>query len=248
MEPYQYFEEVNQGLLKLALGHDRVLDVGCGLGALGEELRGQGCYVVGLDVSEEAVGHARPRLDEAYVCDVTADAGLPFDESERFDLIVFGDVLEHVADPLAVLSRFKRCIRPGGHIVVSLPNVASWPIRLKLFFGSFTYTDSGILDRTHLRFFTLKTARELIRQAGFRIEAATVTPNFTRVFLRFVRGWFVAPGSGPADPKAIVESNPYRFYLRWVFPVETAVARLWKSLFAFQFVFYAVLMADATED
>jgi 2-polyprenyl-3-methyl-5-hydroxy-6-metoxy-1,4-benzoquinol methylase len=242
---YQYFEEGNPGILRFSIAGQRVLDVGCGYGALGEELKRRGNYVVGLDIEQRAVNRAKQRLDEAYVCDVTASVNLPIENGEPFDLIVFADILEHLYDPLAALRRFRPYLAPNGHIIVSLPNVASWPVRLGLLFGRFEYTESGILDKGHVRFFTRKTAKKLVEGAGFQIERITITPNLVRAFLRIVRRWYLGDEKTPSDPQAIVRSRPYRFYIRWVYPLETMLARLWTGFFAFQFIIEASAKREA---
>ena len=89
----------------------------------------------------------------------------------HYDVVLFGDTLEHLPDPGAVLARLRSRLKPGGALVVSLPNVANWAIRLSLLAGRFRYTDRGILDRTHLRFFTRRTLIELLEGAGFRVVA-----------------------------------------------------------------------------
>lgn len=233
---YKYFEEANPGIPPLIPADARVLDVGCGFGALGEVLVQNGAYVVGLDIEPFVIEVASQRMSEAYACDVTSSAPLPVDDGEPFDIILFADVLEHLYDPGAVLMRLKPLLAEDGRIVISVPNVASWPVRLGLLFGRFNYADTGILDYGHVRFFTKKTLRALVESTGFRIERMDVTPNFARACLGFVRKWYLGKSDAPPDPKAIVESGAYRTYIRWVFPVERLVARVWASLFAFQFI------------
>jgi SAM-dependent methyltransferase len=92
-----------------------------------------------------------------------------------YDRILFGDVLEHLVDPESVLRNVVRLLAPEGRILVSLPNIAYWQIRLRLLAGQFAYAESGILDRTHVRFFTYNTARELAGAAGLRIVEHTFT-------------------------------------------------------------------------
>jgi 2-polyprenyl-3-methyl-5-hydroxy-6-metoxy-1,4-benzoquinol methylase len=86
-----------------------------------------------------------------------------------FDVIVFGDVLEHLSDPQQVLQDIKPYLNENGILVLSLPNIALWRIRIALLFGKFEYSDRGVLDRTHLRFFTLQSAQALVRQAGYTL-------------------------------------------------------------------------------
>ena len=148
--------------------------------------------------------------------------------------MVYADVLEHVLDARALLSAARPLLRPGGEVVVSLPNVATWTMRLRLLSGDFTYGDSGILDRTHLRFFTRRSARALLRASGLEIVAEDVTPNLARAALPVVKSILGDRGAG--DPGALVDSPAYQAYARFVEPVEAGVARLWPTLLAFQIV------------
>ncbi len=94
----------------------------------------------------------------------------------RFDAIIFGDVLEHLRDPRAVLEKMSALLKPGGKILISLPNIANIWVRLNLLFGRFNYSRVGILDESHLRFFTLKTAKQLASDSGLDVVSTSVTP------------------------------------------------------------------------
>ena len=157
--------------------HSRVLDIGCHTGILGEALRQRKqCHVTGVDNDDNALAIASKRLDSVHRVDLEQrswsamllDACL-----SNFDIILFGDVIEHTRQPLAILEEAHTLLKPNGRIIVSLPNVANLRVRLNLLFGKFNYAESGILDRTHLRFFTLKSARELVTSAGYRIVKET---------------------------------------------------------------------------
>ena len=91
-------------------------------------------------------------------------------------VVLLGDVLEHLVDPAAALRGMHALLTPGGVVIASIPNVACWPARLALARGTFDYADFGIFDRTHLRFFTRRTARALAGEAGFRVEAELFAP------------------------------------------------------------------------
>ena len=153
----------------------RVLDVGCHTGILGEALRKQKhCFVTGLDNDASALAAARERLDSVVDCDLEqADWASRLLEQGfgNFDIVLFGDVVEHTKDPLAILKAARPLLAKDGRIIVSLPNVANLRVRLSLLLGKFDYADSGILDRSHLRFYTLRSARTLIREAGYEIES-----------------------------------------------------------------------------
>ena len=230
---YQYFEDVNWGLLRL-WGERRgleVLDVGCGFATTSQHIRARGNRVTGIESAAEAVAVARERIDEVIAADLLhVDLG-----ERRFDAILFADVLEHLPWPHDVLARYLGALKPEGRVFVSLPNVGMWSVRLSLAFGRFHYADTGVLDRTHLRFFTRGSARALIEEAGLRVVAKTYNPGLVRPFVPLVKK--VMGGSG--EPASILESKPYQLYLRSVYPAERLVARLWPGALAFQMIFEA---------
>jgi 2-polyprenyl-3-methyl-5-hydroxy-6-metoxy-1,4-benzoquinol methylase len=152
---------------------ERVLDVGCSSGYLAERMQKRGATVIGLDVDEHAATLARRFCEEVHVGDVeTMD--LPF-EPGSFDVVVCGDVIEHLRDPQAFLARVRPLLRPAGRLLVSTPNIANWAVRLSLLFGRFRYTEWGILDRTHTHLFTRKTLRECLEAAGYRVTSFDFT-------------------------------------------------------------------------
>jgi methionine biosynthesis protein MetW len=155
----------------------RVLDVGCHTGILGEALRDRKqCIVTGIDNDANALEVAEQRLDSVALVNLEEPgwaAKLNTSGKDGFNVILFGDVVEHTRDPLAILKESYTLLAPDGQVIVSLPNVANLRIRLGLLRGNFDYADSGILDKSHIRFFTLKTARELVHKAGFRIVSET---------------------------------------------------------------------------
>jgi SAM-dependent methyltransferase len=217
----------------------RVLDVGCGSGVHGAELtKICGHRVVGVDLFPASVEKAKTRIAEAYVGDVTAPERYPFYGRQQFDLIVFSDILEHLNDPQDVLRRHLALLAPGGKVVISLPNVAIWNVRLALLFGQFEYTDTGTLDRTHMRFFTRRSFRRFAHQSGIQIVRSRVSPGILRPFVPLIKKIYGGPGNASAegDSSSIMDSAPYRFYMRWLYPVERAICSAWPGLLAFQFV------------
>jgi SAM-dependent methyltransferase len=150
-----------------------ILDVGCSHGRFGETLKEADPHwrVVGIEPDPESAKDAEPHYDEV-ICGFYPD-DLP--AGELFDCIVFNDVIEHVADPWSMLSAAREHLAPNGRIVASIPNVRYYVVvRDLLLRGKWDYTDWGVLDRTHLRFFTRKSIEELFPHCGYVIE--TLTP------------------------------------------------------------------------
>ncbi|GGC11168.1 class I SAM-dependent methyltransferase [Cellulomonas carbonis] len=165
-------------LLDLVGGNKTVLDVGCATGYLGAELVARGCVVDGVEYDADAAATAAKALRHVVVGDLTTldlDAEL---EGRRYDVIVCGDILEHLADPAPVLRRLVGLLAPGGSVVISMPNVSHGSVRLALLQGRWEYQELGLLDRTHIRFFTRRTLLELLRGAGLAAaEVRTTTKD-----------------------------------------------------------------------
>jgi 2-polyprenyl-3-methyl-5-hydroxy-6-metoxy-1,4-benzoquinol methylase len=156
-------------MLELVGSNKRVLDVGCDTGYLGEVLTTLGNHVSGIEIDPITAAEAEKRLERVVVADL--DAGTAYDQFTpgEFDVIIFGDVLEHLRDPLPVLRAARPLLAPGGSVIISTPNVAHGDIRLSLLKGNFRYTKTGILDETHLRFFTKDSLVSFLREAGFSL-------------------------------------------------------------------------------
>ena len=234
-----YFEIANLELpviLNALPRNLRVLDVGCGSGVHGAELtRILGHRVTGVDLSESSIESARHRMQAAFVADVTRPEDYPFDSG--FDVILFSDLLEHMQDPAAVLAAHLQLLKPGGHVLISLPNVAIWNVRFALLFGRFRYQDTGTLDRTHVRFFDRYGFRQLIASAGLEEECSRITPGVARPLVPIVKHFYrPADTAKTSNSSSIMDSAPYKFYCRWMYPVERWICALWPGLLAFQFV------------
>lgn len=149
----------------------RVLDIGCSTGNTGVMLKEHGLcqWVSGVELFEQTASIARTRLDDVMVGPVQEVLGHIADQS--FDCILCLDVLEHLADPWRVLQQLSQKLKPQGVIITSIPNIRHVSILVKLFLlGRWTYTDSGILDRTHLRFFTKQSVLALLDLPQLRLE------------------------------------------------------------------------------
>jgi 2-polyprenyl-3-methyl-5-hydroxy-6-metoxy-1,4-benzoquinol methylase len=153
----------------------RILDVGCNTGYFGEVLKRAGHSVFGVELSESAAAIAIGRLDQVYTGTVDAFLDAPAHHEERFDCIIFGDVLEHLVNPGEVLQRIRERLTPKGIVIASVPNATHLSVRLMLLGGRWEYSDRGILDRTHLRFFDKHGLVELFAFAGYHVmSVATV--------------------------------------------------------------------------
>ncbi|MCP4144095.1 MAG: class I SAM-dependent methyltransferase [bacterium] len=149
----------------------RVLDVGCGEGTFSVGLKEkQKLETWGMEIDEESASIAATRLDQVLTGDaVLLAAELP---DAYFDCIFCNDILEHLVDPDKLLNILKTKLAPGGRLVTSVPNVRHfWTVWDLFFRGRWDYSDEGILDRTHLRFFTKSTMGELFADCGYRVES-----------------------------------------------------------------------------
>ena len=161
-------------LARLGDGRGRkALDVGAADGFLSERLTAQGWSVTALERDPALAARARGRCKEVVVADLESAPPLL---DGPFEAIVYGDVLEHLSEPRTALVALNRTLAPGGTAIVSVPNVAHLWMRLSLMLGRFDYADRGILDRTHLRFFTRRTFVAFLRDAGLTVVELRVTP------------------------------------------------------------------------
>ncbi len=172
-----YYEFARPELLeRIPASARRVLDVGCGAGRLGEAVKArQAAEVVGVELDAHAAELARARLDRVLCADVQE---LPASFAPGvFDAVVCGDVLEHLHDPAGLLRRARSWLAPEGRLIASIPNVRHHTVVRGLLRGDWTYESAGLLDRTHLRFFTLRSIRELFARCGYELEAVDAVPG-----------------------------------------------------------------------
>lgn len=157
------------------------LDVGCGSGHFGRALKDKfNCEVWGIEPNENAALEAAKKIDKS-INNIFLDE-LPELKDAKFDIIFFNDVLEHLADPEIALQNCKKLLNPGGHIIASIPNMRWYPVILSLLrYKDFKYELAGVMDKTHLRFFTAKSMRRLFENEGYqvvRIEGINKDSNF----------------------------------------------------------------------
>jgi 2-polyprenyl-3-methyl-5-hydroxy-6-metoxy-1,4-benzoquinol methylase len=189
----------------------RILDVGTADGYLGALLKERGHSVVGVEENPAAAEMARTHYDSFCLVNIEE---FDFPYREEFDCILFADVLEHLRNPALVLRRSLPALKKTGEVIVSLPNIANIAIRLSLLAGRFDYRDRGILDRTHLRFFTLSGLRAMLHEASCHILEVAPTPLPIQLILPMTQSEIFAP----------------------LHEVHYLAVRLWKTLFAYQFV------------
>jgi 2-polyprenyl-3-methyl-5-hydroxy-6-metoxy-1,4-benzoquinol methylase len=167
-----YYSQDRQDILKYCPCKSKtILDVGCGSGNFGRMLKSQkDIEVWGVELSSDAAEEARTKIDKIIVGDIEEDnLNLP---AHYFDCIFFNDVLEHLKYPWNVLKKCKIFLHPHGYIVASIPNVRYYPnIKNLLVAKSWDYADEGVLDKTHLRFFTKKTIEDMFDLCGYHIVA-----------------------------------------------------------------------------
>ena len=212
-EPYEYKPSPNSShaiVLELVpVGRRlRILDVGCGPGWVAAELRRRGHHVTGVDVvADEAIAQ---RTDRFFVADV--EGGLPEEVGDGFDVVIAADVIEHVRNPDELLADLAGRMDPAGTIIASVPNFGHWYPRLRTAAGLFDYDQRGILDRTHVRFFTRRSFRRALANTGLVTTAESYAGLPLDVLgVEGVLGSVVATGDGLAR-------------------------RVWPTLFAYQFV------------
>lgn len=164
------------------------LDVGCGAAATSLAIQAQGVPLVhGVELNPAAAAVARTRLPEVFEVDLEREAD--WRPPQRYDVVSFFDVLEHLQDPWTMLRRSRDWLNPGGHVLASLPNLRYWPVLKDLVFGkAFRYADTGVTDRTHLRFFTQSGMHELLQASGYdvlKVQGINRTTPFWKARVAF---------------------------------------------------------------
>lgn len=178
MKEAHYYSHTRQDLIRLVpASAKRVLEIGCGAGMTGKALKDCGVEeVVGVELQTEAGKSAMQYYDRVVIGDVEK-VRLPYGEG-YFDCAIYGDVLEHLVDPWKLLQEHNLLIKPGGAIICSIPNIRYFKVTRRLVArGKWEYEDDGVLDRTHLRFFTRASIEEMLAHAGFVITKMIRRPS-----------------------------------------------------------------------
>jgi len=241
-DDYPYMEEVNEGIVKQVAARGNgasILDVGAGRGALGEALCDMGYYVCAIEANEMAASVARAKVDQVILSDLH-----DIEEinrvilNKKFQYIIFSDVLEHVFDPLAVLRMYLPLLAEDGKLLVSLPNAVNWLNRFLIMLGMFNYKMTGVMDRTHMRFFTHRSAKKMLEASECLVEKMDSTPFIVRAFLPIIKA-LLNNNREKADVKHIIESPSYQLYKKYVYPIEYWFTRMVPSLLAFRIILVA---------
>lgn len=191
-----------------------LLDLGAAGGELGSAVRDHFSRTIGFEYNVDCVGQLCGRFDSVVIADLERVKSLP----SGIDAIVLADVLEHLRSPATALRLVRAGLRDDGRVFISVPNIANVTVRLGLLFGVFEYRDRGILDHTHLRFYTKRTIRREVESAGFRI---------------------LEMGGSSVPVRLIVGSFTPEWLLRIGERMLTWLTRLWRSLFAYQIILVA---------
>lgn len=155
-----YTNTGNQNIIQSLIKTDvKILDIGCGAGDLGKRIRDKFSLanVTGITCSAAEQIQALEKIDQCFCLDIERD-DLFVLQGQQFDAIIFSHVLEHLVDPVAAIKRLLPFLKSGGKVLIALPNIANWRQRWQLALGRFEYADSGVMDRTHLHFYTFETA------------------------------------------------------------------------------------------
>lgn len=166
--------EVQDSLVKIArlvAPGSRVLDIGCSIGALGAYLtRAKSCQVDGLDSVAEALEIARPHYTSVRLADLEEESLTELYQANSYDYVIFADVLEHLRQPFTTLAQASNLLNPDGKIIISVPNITYVGVSLEMMAGNFDYRDQGLLDRTHIRFFTERSMKQQVKELGMGCE------------------------------------------------------------------------------
>lgn len=219
----RYRNPGNQALIDLVdLQPGAALDCGCGAGDNARLLRELGWRVTGVTRDPAELAAAAQECENVELADL-AD-GLGFAPDGSFDLVVLSHILEHLVEPADLLAEARRVLAPGGRIVIALPNVAHYRERAKHLLGRFDYTETGVMDSTHVRFFTARTARRLLEDNGLEILASGASGGLP---WWHSRQWVSSAMVERAD-RWVLDTRPNLFAWQVVFlavPVEAVAER-----------------------
>lgn len=240
---YSYAERVNPAVQALFAKHvasrtsaPRVLDVGCGCGVNAREFKRAtpGAHIVGIEPNPRAAELAATTCDEVFQGGIEDWIKKP--AAAPFDAVILSDVLEHIPDPVAFLRALSEGdARRDAVWIISVPNYGVWYNRVRTLLGLQHYAWSGLWDRTHVRFFTRSSIRELLTYCGFEVLEDSCSPSLVQSAAPLLRRGFERDVH-QGEHLALADSKAYALYQKMVEPVESLVCRTWPSLLGFQTV------------
>jgi methionine biosynthesis protein MetW len=202
-KPFKYSS--HEKIISLVKPNSKVLDIGCASGYIASQLKLKNCEVTGIDNDEKSLEEAKKHCNKVFLLDISKES-----VDGKFDFIILGDIIEHTSNPEEVLIKLKKNLNQNGKMIVSVPNIVNIYARLRIIFGTFPQEDKGIFDRTHLKFFTIKTLRKIIKDNNFKLKKLNFTPiPFKLIF--------------PHSPTIISDLLSFLAYL-------------WPNLFAYQLI------------
>lgn len=172
---------VHQKIISYVGNGRNVLEVGCASGYLARELQKNGCWVTGIEINPIAARKAKEYCQEVIAGDIENPKTIAQLKNRRFEVILLADVLEHLRNPESILRQLVKYLKDDGQMIISVPNIGFLTARLRLLLGQFDYSDWGIMDRTHLHFFTKETISTLVKDSGLKIEKFDYIANFTQL-------------------------------------------------------------------
>lgn len=196
-----------------------LVEIGCSSGALAREFKkiSTNCNWLGVEIDPMYAEMAKRYCDKSIVLDIEMAPERFWEETKNFDCWIFGDTLEHLRDPWKILSLIRGSISNTGSVVACIPNAQHWTLQAKLNIGDFRYESAGLLDRTHLRWFTRQTIIEMFDGAGFKIEAGAPRifdePN-REIYLPIIEQ--MARASGVDPQVAVNDALPWQYVIRAV--------------------------------
>ncbi|WP_088281784.1 bifunctional 2-polyprenyl-6-hydroxyphenol methylase/3-demethylubiquinol 3-O-methyltransferase UbiG [Ideonella sp. A 288] len=209
---------VNADLLALIPPNARrVVEVGCMHGAMARAYRATNpaAEYVGIDIDPDYAAVAASACTEALAGDIETFGGAAFDNLFPSDCWIFGDCLEHLRDPWRQVARIREAIDPDGCLLACIPNAQHWSLQMRLASGLFRYEDSGLMDRTHLRWFTRVTMMEMFLQAGWRIDHAISRQLPAQPPAGLMDAIRTLAAAGGVDPEqAAVDANAFQYVFR----------------------------------
>ena len=164
--------------------NSKILELGCATGFMSQYFRKVlGCQIIGVDIDSQSKPTIVGDLDKK-------STWKQIKAKKPYDLVFASAVIEHLKEPEIILQSIKQVLKPQGDLIITTPNVAHWRTRWNLLLGKWNYTDYGILDRTHLKFFTYNTFQQLIKNAGFKIKAIKLDPAGGIKYFNFIAKYF----------------------------------------------------------